>query len=97
MTSLLCKLFRFLLGTFEQVVNVVASAIKTVGNAAVDVLSDIWDNTIGSGGAGGIITLGLIGVGLYLLLTGLSDDEEESKGIADNGIASAPPDVAWET
>lgn len=96
MTKLLCKLFRFLLGTFEQVVNVVASAIKTVGNVAVDVLSDLWETTLGSGGPG-IIMLGLIGVGLYLLLTGLSDDEEKSEGFVSTRGVSAPIEATLET
>lgn len=41
MSKFLCKIFRFVLNIFEQVVAVVATAIKTVGHAVVDVLSSL--------------------------------------------------------
>lgn len=77
--NLICKLFNFILNIFEGVVTVVASALKTVGSALVDVLSDVWDNTLGSGSFGGL----LIGVGLlglaYFMLTKEKDEKESEK------------------
>lgn len=77
--NLICKLFNFILNIFEGVVTVVASALKTIGSAAVDVLSDVWDNTLGSGSFGGL----LIGVGLlglaYFMLTKEKDEKKDKK------------------
>lgn len=77
--NLICKLFNFILNIFEGVVTVVASALKTIGSAVVDVLSDVWDNTLGSGSFGGL----LIGVGLlglaYFMLTKEKDEKEDKK------------------
>lgn len=77
--NLICKLFNFILNIFEGVVTVVASALKTVGSAVIDVLSDVWDNTLGSGSFSGL----LIGVGLlglaYFMLTKEKDEEKDKK------------------
>lgn len=73
--NLVCKLFRFILNIFEGVVTVVASALKAVGSAVVDVLSDIWDHTLGSGKLSGIV----IGVGLLGLAYFMLTKEEDKK------------------
>lgn len=66
--NLICKLFRFILNIFEGVVTVVASALKSVGSAVVDVLSDVWDNTLGSGSLSGIlIGAGILGLAYFML------------------------------
>lgn len=86
--NLICKLFNFILNIFDGVVTVVASALKTVGSAVVDVLSDVWDNTLGSGSFGGL----LIGVGLlglaYFMLTKEKDEKKDKK-------PGAAPDSPW--
>lgn len=78
MRNILCKLFRFLLDTFKQIVQVVAEAVTTLGNAVVDVLSELLEsagNAVGSiFGGKGVLGLALIlGIG-YFVLTG--DDDE---------------------
>lgn len=76
MSRLLCKLFRFLLNMFEQVVTVVASALKTIGTAAIDVLDDLLTT---ASNALGLPKLALFaGAGLLLWLFMASDDEDES-------------------
>lgn len=67
--GLLCKLFKFLLNVFTRIVEVVASAIKVVGTAVVDVLSDLVESASNAlFGSGSWLTLAFVGVGLYLLL-----------------------------
>lgn len=86
--NLICKLFRFILNIFEGVVTVVASALKSVGSAVVDVLSDVWDNTLGSGSFSGI----LIGVGIlglaYFMLT--KEKEKKTDVVPDSPPADQP-------
>lgn len=80
MSSILCKIFRFLLNVFGQIVTTVASAITILGDAAVDVLSELLESAgdaVGGifGGSGflGLLVLGAVG---YFVLTG--DDDERN-------------------
>lgn len=77
-----CKLWRFLLNTFTDVVDAVAYALTTLGDVAVELLTDLGDglgSAIGSifGGSNLVIWLG-VGVFAYMLLT-----KEDSSG---NGV-----------
>lgn len=77
-----CKLWRFLLNTFTDVVDAVAYALTTLGDVAVELLTDLGDglgSAIGSifGGSNLVIWLG-VGVFAYMLLT-----KEDSNG---NGV-----------
>lgn len=74
-----CKLWRFLLNTFTDVVDAVAYALTTLGDVAVELLTDLGDglgSAIGSifGGSNLVIWLG-VGVFAYMLLT-----KEDSNG-----------------
>lgn len=42
MGKILCKIFRFLADVFSKLVEFVATTIKTIGNAVVDVLSELF-------------------------------------------------------
>lgn len=77
MPNWLCKLFRFLLNVAEITIETIASAVKTVGNAAWDVLESVVE------GVGGVLDgvfsfptllLGLGAVSLFFLLKGEDDD-----------------------
>lgn len=76
LTSILCKIFRFSLAIFKQVINTIAEAVKTVGTAVIDVLDDL---ILGTGGS--IVSkLGLfllVGAGAYFFLT--RDDDEDKR------------------
>lgn len=86
--NLVCKLFRFILDIFEGVVTVVASALKTVGSAVVDVLSDIWDHTLGSGNLSGIlIGAGLLGL-VYFMLT--KEEDKKPNNVANSQQSNQP-------
>lgn len=80
MSKILCKIFRFLLNVFGQIVATVASAITILGDASVDVLSELLESAgdavggIFSGpGFLGLLVLGVVG---YFVLTG--DDDERN-------------------
>lgn len=82
MGGFLCKIFRFVLNIFEQVVTVVASAVKTIGTAAVDVLSDlahaVGDAASGLFSGSGIFGLLVVGGVLWMLLGPKGEDKQES-------------------
>lgn len=82
MRTILCKIFQFLLSTLQQVVEVVASAIKSIGHAVVDVLSDLWDNTLGSGSLGGIFTFAILGIAAWWLLSSKDDEQQATKPLS---------------
>lgn len=87
MSSLLCKVFRFVLQIFSMIVSFVATAITTLGDAAVDVLSDLLDSVgdaVGGIFGGSPVILGVLALGIaYLLLSGGSDDEDKDKAKAE--------------
>lgn len=88
MRGFLCKIFRFALDLFSNVVTVVAEAVKLIGTAAVDVLDELFeaggDLLSGIfGSPGKILMLGLVGYGAYLLL---ADDEDEENPPKNNGV-----------
>lgn len=78
MSGILCKIFRFILNVFNQIVTVVASAIKILGEAVVDVLSDLIQNVGDAAGKlfnkSGLLGLAVVGVLGYFILFG--DDED---------------------
>lgn len=82
MGGFLCKIFRFILNIFEQVVTVVASAVKTIGTAAVDVLSDlahsVGDAASGLFSGGGFLGLLVVGGALWMLLGSKDEDKQGS-------------------
>lgn len=87
MGKILCKIFRFLADVFGKVVEFVASAIKTIGHAVVDVLSELL---VAAGDAIGDIfssnPLLWIGGGLLLwFLLGSKGDKENTNYSALNG------------
>lgn len=78
--GILCKIFRFALNIFSSTVDAVAEAVKIVGTASVDVLSELFESAgdaIGGifGGSGSIIMLLLLGAGVYFITK--SDDKED--------------------
>lgn len=75
--NILCKVFQFFLNIFEQVLNVVVSALTMLGTAVVDVLSGIA-SAVGSalGLSGGTLLWLALGFGAWYFL---SSDEEEVK------------------
>lgn len=78
MSGILCKIFRFILNVFSQIVTVVASAIKILGEAVVDVLSDLIQNVGDAAGklfnGSGLLGLAVVGILGYFILSG--DDED---------------------
>lgn len=77
--GILCKIFRFALNIFSSTVDAVAEAVKIVGTASVDVLSELFESAgdaIGGifGGSGSLVMLLLLGGGIYFLTK--SDDKE---------------------
>lgn len=90
MGGILCKIFRFALDLFSNVVTVVAEAVKLIGSAAVDVLDelfeaggDLFSSILGSPGK--LVMFGLLGYGAYVLLTNDDESDEKSSG---NGVAA---------
>lgn len=69
--GILCKIFRFALDIFSSTVDAVASAVKIVGTAAVDVLSELIESAgdaVGGifGNGGSVILLVALGAGFFL-------------------------------
>lgn len=89
MGGLLCKIFRFVLNIFEQVVSVVASAVKTIGTAAVDVLSELA-HAVGDAAAGLFSGNGLLGLllagGVLWMLMGSKDEDNGGRGALDEMV-----------
>lgn len=79
MGKILCKIFRFLADVFSKLVDFVVTTIKTIGNAVVDILSDLFQ---AAGNAIGDIfksnPLFWLGGGLLLwfFMTGKDDDDQ---------------------
>lgn len=87
MGNFLCKIWSGLLNLFTQVVEAVATALKVVGGAVVDVLSDIVQNVAGAFGdifsASPLFTVGLVGLGLWWFLG--KDDESKKPQVSNLG------------
>lgn len=81
MSTIMCKIFRFILNVFSQIVTVVAEAISILGEAVVDVLSELIQNVGDAAGKlfSGSSLLGLLVVGTvgYFLLSGDDEDEQD--------------------
>jgi len=80
MNKLLCKMFNFVLGIFTKLVDVVATVITTLGNATVDVLTDLASG-VGEGigkifGSNPLLFFGLLAGGAYLLFGGAGEKNE---------------------
>lgn len=80
MRKFLCKVFRFLLDLVAQVVELVAKTLIMVGTAAVEVLSEVA-RAAGSVLLKNPIVLGVLGVALFMLLSGREDDDQKQKAI----------------
>lgn len=68
--NILCKIFNFILNIFEQVLSVVVAALTMLGEAVVDVLTDVADAVGGALGlsGGSVLWLALGGIALYFLM-----------------------------
>lgn len=75
MRKFLCKVFRFLLDLVSQVVSLVAQTLIMIGTAVVEVLSEVA-GAIGGALLKNPVILGLIGVGLYMFLSGGKEDDK---------------------
>lgn len=76
MRKYLCKIFRFLLDTSAQMVDLVKNTVIDVGTAAVDVLSEL-SKSVGKAITGSPLFVGAILVGAYLLFFKGKKDERE--------------------
>lgn len=81
--GILCKIFNFVLNIFTMVVDFAAKVITTLGNAAVDVLSELVSSV--AGGISSIFSMNPIfwiailgGVG-WLLLSNNDEDDTSVK------------------
>lgn len=87
MSSLLCKVFRFVLQIFSMIVSFVAEAITTLGDAVIDVLDDLLDSvgdTLGGIFGGSPVLWGVLAIGVaYILFGGSSEDKTEVGGVVD--------------
>lgn len=72
----LCKIFRFLLDTSAQMVDLVKNTLIDVGTAAVDVLSEMT-KAVGGAILKNPIVIGGLLIGAYLLFAGGDDDERK--------------------
>lgn len=81
LSSAICKLFRFISNLFGVVVETVATALKTVGAAAVDVLTELAQGVGDALGISGTSVLWIVGGGalLYLLFSG--KDSNNNSGV----------------
>lgn len=75
MRKFMCKVFRFLLDLVSQVVSLVAQTLIMIGTAVVEVLSEVA-GAIGGALLKNPVVLGLIGVGLYMFLSGRKEDDK---------------------
>lgn len=80
MGDLLCKIWRGILRIFEGVVNAVATGIKIIGTATVDVLSELAESVSDAvfGNSGSLILLGAGLFALYLFTKKEDGDERSS-------------------
>lgn len=79
--NILCKIFNFILNIFEQVLNVVVTALVMLGDAAIDVLTGVA-NAVGDAlgiSGGSLLWLALGGLGLYFFMK--KDDDEPRKQV----------------
>lgn len=93
MRSLWCKLWNWILNTVSSAVETIAHVLKTVGDVAVELLTDVAGavgGAIGSifGGSNFLVWAG-VGVFAYFLLT-----KEDSKG--DSMVGSMSRNMALE-
>lgn len=78
MRKYLCKIFRFLLDTGAQLVDLVKNTVIEVGTAAVDVLSELA-STAGSAILRNPATLGLLLFGVWFIFLRGDDDDDRSE------------------
>lgn len=80
LSGAICKLFQFLANMFGAVVEAVATAVKTVGAAAVDILSEIATSIGDALGLNGFSVLLIAGIGVlaYFMLRPSPDRESSS-------------------
>lgn len=81
MSGIICKIWTSLLKLFNMAVEAVASAVKTLGSAVVDVLGELMTSagnalsSILGGGAGSLLLLAVVGFVGYKVLS--SDDDDD--------------------
>lgn len=79
--NFICKIFRFVLDLFGNIVDFVAEAVMVIGTATVDVLTDLIVATsegIGSIFGSNPLLWGVLLIGgAYFLLGGSNDDEDK--------------------
>lgn len=80
--DLICKIFGFILNLFTKVVGVVAQAVTILGDATVDVLTDLV-TSVGEGvastlGGSGLLGWLLVGGVAYFFLTKKQDPQPQT-------------------
>ena len=82
MSDFLCKIWRGLLQIFTKIVEFVAEAVKVIGNAVVDVLSDLLQAAGSAIGdvfaANPLLWMVVGGVGLFWLFGGGKKEDKPS-------------------
>lgn len=74
MSGLLCKLWMFVLKVVEAVVDGVGELVRTILTILLDVVTDLWDSTVGSGNVGGLLMIAGLGLLAFFFLGGRRDD-----------------------
>lgn len=82
MSSVLCKIWRFFSNILSAIVSFTAESLKTIGSAAVDVLSDLFKEA--GKALGGVFSSSplvwlALGVGAFFLLGKDKDDDYGGK------------------
>lgn len=93
MGSFLCKIWRGILRIFTNIVDAVATALKVVGTAAVDVLSEVA-SAIGGAIFGDGSTLLLVAGALGLYLLSKRKDRKDKKVVVTSPAAINPAQPA---
>lgn len=76
MPSIICKIYRFFLNLFDMTIKAIASAIKTIGEATVDILSSTAEalgEALGISGSSVLWIAALIGG--FILVTSSEDEK----------------------
>lgn len=81
LSSMLCKIFSFVLKVFKKIVQAVAEAIKVVGTAVIDVLDTLLEGASNALFGGNLFAkIALIGVGYFLITRSQDKRDSQSRG-----------------